>query len=89
MGFGIFLFVLAVVSTIVTAILGVIDDKLSFTTGATCATMFITSVFLGVSIWGEKTPNAIDVYRGRTTLEITYRDSVAVDSVVVWKEETK
>jgi hypothetical protein len=29
----------------------------------------------------------IDVYRGKTTLEITYRDSVAVDSVVVWKEE--
>lgn len=28
----------------------------------------------------------IDVYRGKTTLEITYRDSVAVDSVVVWKE---
>ena len=31
----------------------------------------------------------IDVYRGKTTFEITYRDSVAVDSVVVWKEETK
>ena len=31
----------------------------------------------------------IDVYRGKTTLEITYRDSVAVDSVVVWKDETK
>ena len=31
----------------------------------------------------------IDVYRGRTTLEITYRDSVAVDSVVVWKEGMK
>ena len=29
----------------------------------------------------------IDVYRGKTTLEITYRDSVAIDSVVVWKEE--
>ena len=29
----------------------------------------------------------IDVYRGKTTLEITYRDSVAVDSVVVWREE--
>ena len=27
----------------------------------------------------------IDVYRGKTTLEITYRDSVAVDSVVVYK----
>ena len=27
----------------------------------------------------------IDVYRGKTTLEITYRDSVAMDSVVVYK----
>lgn len=31
------------------------------------------------------TPSAIDVYRGKTTLEITYRDSVAVDSVVIYK----
>ena len=30
-------------------------------------------------------PTAIDVYRGKTTLEITYRDGVAVDSVVVYK----
>lgn len=27
----------------------------------------------------------IDVYRGKTTLEITYRHGVAIDSVVVWK----
>ena len=31
------------------------------------------------------TPSAIDVYRGKTTLEITYRDSVAIDSTVVYK----
>ena len=31
------------------------------------------------------TPQAIDVYRGRTTLEITYKDSVTIDSVVVFK----
>lgn len=31
----------------------------------------------------------IDVYRGKTTLEITYKDSIAIDSVVVWKEEVK
>ena len=31
------------------------------------------------------TPTALDVYRGKTTLEITYRDSVAVDSIVVYK----
>lgn len=33
-----------------------------------------------------KTPQAIDVYRGKTTLEITYKDSIPIDSVVVFKE---
>lgn len=32
------------------------------------------------------TPQAIDVYRGRTTLEITYRDSIPIDSVIVFKK---
>ena len=38
-------------------------------------------------IWGKQceTPTALDVYRGKTTLEITYRDSVAIDSTVVYK----
>lgn len=30
-------------------------------------------------------PSALDVYQGKTTLEITYRDSIPVDSVVVYK----
>ena len=34
-------------------------------------------------------PTALDVYQGKTTLEITYRDSIPVDSVVVFKEEFK
>ena len=33
----------------------------------------------------DDNPTAIDVYRGKTTLEITYRDSVAIDSTVVYK----
>ena len=33
----------------------------------------------------KNTPTALDVYRGKTTLEITYRDSVAIDSTVVYK----
>ena len=33
----------------------------------------------------ETTPQAIDVYRGKTTLEITYKDSIPIDSVVVFK----
>lgn len=32
-------------------------------------------------------PTAIDVYQGRTTLEITYRDGAPVDSVVVFKNK--
>ena len=35
------------------------------------------------------TPTALDVYRGKTTLEITYRDSVAIDSTVIYKDATK
>ena len=49
---------------------------------------FIGLVVTGVTI-GVCTPNyeptALDVYRGKTTLEITYRDSVAIDSIVVYK----
>ena len=32
-------------------------------------------------------PTAIDVYNNKTTLEITYRDSIAIDTVVVFKPE--
>ena len=37
----------------------------------------------------EKNPSAMDVYQGRTTLEITYKDNVPVDSVVVFKNKEK
>lgn len=30
-------------------------------------------------------PKAIDVYRGKTTLEITYKNRVPIDSIIVWK----
>ena len=35
----------------------------------------------------ESKPQAIDVYRGKTTLQITYQDSVPVDTVVVYKNK--
>lgn len=34
-------------------------------------------------------PSAMDVYRGKTTLEITYKDSIPIDSTVVWKDKIK
>lgn len=33
----------------------------------------------------DSQPQAIDVYRSKTTLEITYKDGVAIDSCVVFK----
>lgn len=35
----------------------------------------------------ETQPTAMDVYQGKTTLEITYKDGVAIDSVVVFKDK--
>ena len=35
----------------------------------------------------EIKPSAIDVYRGKTTLEITYKDGIPTDTVVVFKEK--
>lgn len=32
-----------------------------------------------------KYPSAIDVYRGKTTLQITYKDSIPIDTIVVFK----
>lgn len=37
----------------------------------------------------EIEPTALDVYQGKTTLEITYKDSIHVDSIVVFKEGFK
>lgn len=34
-------------------------------------------------------PTAMDVYKGKTTLEITYKDGVPVDSIVVFKDKEK
>lgn len=31
------------------------------------------------------TPQAIDVYRGKTTLQITYKDNIPIDTIVVFK----
>ena len=42
-------------------------------------TVLITTLCL------KDNPKAIDVYRGDTTLERTYRDGIPIDSTVVWK----
>lgn len=34
----------------------------------------------------NKTPTALDVYKGKTELRITYEDKTPVDSVVIYKK---
>lgn len=41
-------------------------------------------ILLGFSL---NEPKAIDVYRGKTTLKITYKDRAPIDSTVVWKKQ--
>ena len=43
----------------------------------------------GALMWKtiHRYPTAMDVYQGKTTIEITYKDGVPIDSVVVFKDE--
>lgn len=65
---------------------------LGFTIAGGCSfgVLVLVGIIVGVccntsNVTLNNTPTALDVYRGKTTLEITYRDSVAIDSTVVYK----
>ena len=50
--------------------------------------LFVYSfLVLILSVYYTTKPRAIDVYKNRTTLEITYKDKVPIDSTVVWKSK--
>lgn len=51
--------------------------------------IFMIAVGLTWMIYGypKDKPTAMDVYQGKTTLEITYKDGIAIDSVVVFKDK--
>lgn len=50
--------------------------------------VFTFAVIVGtIALIKDSTPKPIDVYRGNTTLQITYRDSIPIDSVVVFKNK--
>ena len=51
----------------------------------TAAVVFIG--WMGYNIGTGLKPTAMDVYQGKTTLEITYKDGVPIDSVVVFKNK--
>ena len=65
------------------------------TNGDACGATLIGSALCLIGMVGlmvvidnrHPSPQPIDVYRGNTTLQITYQDSIPIDTTVVWKEE--
>lgn len=91
--------ILAIIGTILSfiAILGLFVCLTLESTNKHIPNIFGGTAIIGVILivigvitdFYNQKPTAIDVYQGKTTLEITYRDSIPVDSVVVYKEEFK
>lgn len=51
-------------------------------------TAYFGGMIVALGIWcisSFKSPKAIDVYRGKTTLQITYKGNIPIDSTVVYK----
>ena len=83
---------ITLVILLVTLIMGV--DSLSkanygFVGFALIASIILAFTILITTLCLKDNPRAIDVYRGDTTLERTYRDGIPIDSTVVWKEGYK
>jgi hypothetical protein len=62
------------------------NDKTAFPLGILGAWLMSGAILI---IQESKKPSAIDVYRNKTTLEITYKDGVATDTVVIFKDKKK
>lgn len=66
------------------------NNKDSRSASAFLLSVFAVMVFSAYLTYQNRNiPTAIDVYQGKTTLEITYRDTIPVDSIVVFKDEFK
>lgn len=88
--FAILLFALAVL--LIGFVIAASKDEESAIPMAISGSIITVFIVVGICILDSRynpSIKPIDVYRNKTTLEITYRDSVAVDSVVVWNEEKK
>ena len=79
--------ILLILSILALALIIWCEQKVDTEPSLVWLTIMFSCLALGslLSLINYNEPTALDVYRGKTILEITYRDSVAVDSVVVYK----
>ena len=83
---------LALIVGIVFVVLGASIGMLSDVNPAPTIFVSLGIIFIifGTTVLNDKNKiTPMDVYQGKTTLEITYKDGVPVDSVVVFKEKEK
>lgn len=86
MGLGLICLIVGGILTSIAMIIDFeIDDKTMHGSSIIASVGTLVLVIGCVLISDVKNPEAIDVYRNKTTLKVTYIDSVAVDSVVVFK----
>ena len=55
---------------------------------STTGTAYFGGLIVAFGIWcisSSKSPKAIDVYRDKTILQITYKGNIPIDSTVVYK----
>ena len=64
-------------------------DNYDFVGFILVASIILAFTVLITTLCLKDNPKAIDVYRGDTTLERTYRDGIPIDSTVVWKRGYK
>ncbi len=83
----VFLFLVLILSFVGNVISEDADTRISSCLCAIICGIIFTIVL--IDYISKYYPTALDVYRDKTTLEITYRDSIPVDSTVVYKEEFK
>lgn len=86
----IIIILITTILSLVMLIIGIYDsikyDNSSINVISFFLCIFILIILITTLSLKEK-PKAIDVYRGKTTLEITYKDGIAVDSTVVFKNK--
>lgn len=85
---GILFIIIALILVIVEAWDSVEKNNISggFRRGFWCGMCTTIAIFIFIIEDSQKQPKAIDVYNGKTTLEITYRDRIPVDTIVVFNQ---
>lgn len=81
-----YLCLLAILFSFMSFVLSNEDNRLRKNISATLVIIFVAALYVLLVISVSK-PKAIDVYRGKTTLEITYKNNVPIDTVVTYKDK--